>query len=760
MINRVVLENWRSHELTELEFSRGTNVLVGVMGSGKSSVMDAICYALFGTFPTLQSRRLRLDEVIMSKPRKKEKARVSVAFANGGKEYTVSREIIRGRGSTAELREGGRLLEGPNSQRVSERVEEMLKIGYDLFSRAVYSEQNNIDYFLEIPKSQRKQRIDELLSIDRFEAARRNLVTVIYRLKERAREKEKIEAPPDVGQVPVLKEEIAGLGKERAGAQSSISSLAESRRRLQSEYSAIAAERKKYEDLGRALEAARGKLAALGERLSRYGAVAESEASVRGRIEMLKKEKAEARAQAEEVSRMEREHASLSSRIRATEERTAELRSRKADEGAPARKSELASRMEALAAEIEASLAGRRAKEAALAELDENSQKLKGDYCPVCDAQLTAGKREELLKKKADERIRILKEVETLGKTAMEKATERNSLQPFLKEAENAAAEYQAIQAMLAEAEKLLAGMGRGREELGALSEKLESLRASRKDAEKTGDELRGAEQLIEYFSAKRELDACSSEVSRLEFSLSAVKYDGGKEKETYDSLKDAEKDYEKAEQEIRHIEGMLAEKGKRLAELERLKEIAEKSRAERDRALKAAESFEVLGNVLESAQAQLRSEFTETVNAALTDSWLKIYPYRDYSDLKLDVDESGDYTLKLKRRDGEWVGVEGITSGGERSCACLALRIALSLVLTQNLSWLVLDEPTHNIDRQGIRELARTLREHLPKIVEQIFIITHEEELESAASGYLYRFERKKEEDEPTRAILESAAV
>jgi DNA repair exonuclease SbcCD ATPase subunit len=238
------------------------------------------------------------------------------------------------------------------------------------------------------------------------------------------------------------------------------------------------------------------------------------------------------------------------------------------------------------------------------------------------------------------------------------------------------------------------------------------------------------------------------------------MRYDPGAEKRAYDALKDAEKSLGLAQQSAAHAESLLTEKGKRLAELLKLRGAAEQNRAERERMLKAIDSLGILASVLESAQAQLRSEFTDTVNAALTDSWLKIYPYRDYSDLKLDVDESGDYTLKLKRRDGEWVGVEGITSGGERSCACLALRIALSLVLTQNLSWLVLDEPTHNIDRQGIRELARTLREHLPKIVEQIFIITHEEELESAASGYLYRFERKKEDDEPTRAILESSAL
>ncbi|MCK4405748.1 MAG: hypothetical protein KAV43_04505, partial [Hadesarchaea archaeon] len=69
------------------------------------------------------------------------------------------------------------------------------------------------------------------------------------------------------------------------------------------------------------------------------------------------------------------------------------------------------------------------------------------------------------------------------------------------------------------------------------------------------------------------------------------------------------------------------------------------------------------------------------------------------------------------------------------------------------SLSWIVLDEPTHNLDEEGIQELARVLRERLPEIVQQILIITHEQRLEEAVSGYLYRFSRNKDADEPTKA-------
>ncbi len=65
-----------------------------------------------------------------------------------------------------------------------------------------------------------------------------------------------------------------------------------------------------------------------------------------------------------------------------------------------------------------------------------------------------------------------------------------------------------------------------------------------------------------------------------------------------------------------------------------------------------------------------------------------------------------------------------------------------------------MLDEPTHNLDTASIDLLGETLRDRLPGLIEQIFLITHEERLESAVSGNLYKLERNKELDEATRVV------
>ncbi|HLD57657.1 MAG TPA: SMC family ATPase, partial [archaeon] len=172
MITKVRLKNWKSHLNSEFEFTQGVNALVGIMGSGKSSVLDAISFALFGTFPNLNSKKITLDDLIMKRPQEKEEAEVEVDFSVDGKSYSVRRRIGKDKGTVeAEIREGQRLVE-VNPASVTEHVERVLQIDYPLFSKAVYSEQNNIDYFLTIPKGKRMQHIDRMLRLDLFENVR------------------------------------------------------------------------------------------------------------------------------------------------------------------------------------------------------------------------------------------------------------------------------------------------------------------------------------------------------------------------------------------------------------------------------------------------------------------------------------------------------------------------------------------------------------------------------------------------------------
>lgn len=158
---------------------------------------------------------------------------------------------------------------------------------------------------------------------------------------------------------------------------------------------------------------------------------------------------------------------------------------------------------------------------------------------------------------------------------------------------------------------------------------------------------------------------------------------------------------------------------------------------------IKKALEFETL---ITGIQTQLREELIQSVNEVLEIVWKSIYPYRDYSSLVI-IPTENDYSLKLKNEvlvDADEV------SGGERACAAIALRIALAVTMVPNLKWLILDEPTHNLDSNAVSMLSTAFREGFSSITKQVFIITHDETLKSDFDSY-YLFDRRKDDNGST---------
>ena len=201
-------------------------------------------------------------------------------------------------------------------------------------------------------------------------------------------------------------------------------------------------------------------------------------------------------------------------------------------------------------------------------------------------------------------------------------------------------------------------------------------------------------------------------------------------------------------------IEQIIRERETRFHEYEgSLKNLEqEKSEIEKlDQLLQELKKFE---RALESTQSQLRKEFVTSVNYTMNNLWTDLYPYHDFIGIRLAIEE-GDYILQLQERSGKWVNVEGFASGGERSLAALTLRIAFALVLAPQLRWLVLDEPTANLDTKAVEDLGTTLSERIGNFIDQVFLITHDERLENAITGSAYRFYRDKAKDGATQVSI-----
>jgi len=90
-INKVELKNYRIHREYEQSFENGINLLLGNNGSGKSSVLEAIGFALFN------SSARSANEDIVSKGEKSGSAKVFF-IGSDGKEYEIERKFGTGAG--------------------------------------------------------------------------------------------------------------------------------------------------------------------------------------------------------------------------------------------------------------------------------------------------------------------------------------------------------------------------------------------------------------------------------------------------------------------------------------------------------------------------------------------------------------------------------------------------------------------------------------------------------------------------------------
>jgi len=203
----------------------------------------------------------------------------------------------------------------------------------------------------------------------------------------------------------------------------------------------------------------------------------------------------------------------------------------------------------------------------------------------------------------------------------------------------------------------------------------------------------------------------------------------------------------------ISAVDQIAKEKEARLNDFEQTLTNVVKEKEEIKKLDKLIIELKIFEKSLEQTQIELRKEFVTAVNYTMNQLWNTLYPYQDFTGIRLAVEEA-DYILQLQSKAGGWANVEGVASGGERAVACLALRIAFALVLAPQLRVLILDEPTANLDTKAISVLATTLRERIQEFIDQTFLITHQSELEDAVTGNAYRLERDKARDEVTKVV------
>jgi exonuclease SbcC len=781
MIRRVTLKNWKVHLNSNLSFERGVNLIVGHIGSGKTSILDAICFGLYGTFPDLQSRKVKLEDLIMRKPFEKDEAEVWVEFEANGKILTTRRVLRRGRGSYAEFRENGKLLEVQSSQRVTELVEKELKTSYELFSKVIYAEQNGLDYFLRLQAGERKKKIDELLMIERFEKARSSVSTLIHRLELIIKDKEKYLASINFEkmkkELDEIKEELQKLDANIKSKKLYLSEIASQRILLEDEYKKAKEIREKLEEGTRNLKGIESLLEESKKEILRLESEVkgirreEIEKRLRENEKLKKELEPYLKGMEEKIDKLQKEFSKIDSEIQYYSKRMEEIKT----------KLQEIEKIEKFLQEIEKNFNENvlTEKEKKHAEVATNIEVLRNEIkkaeeailqlsyaeskCPVCDTRLTDEKKKKIVERKQKEIEESKKEVEELIKEKAEIVKEIEEIKSKLREIERMKVLVKDKERLLSELEFDQSALKIDEDNKASVSKEIESLKKEIKEKEEL---LRKAleeksrlemmrqrifdldnlvEKRKEYEKKKEEIEKRIVELSKL--------LEGKNVEEMEKKLVELISKEKEVAMEIKGMEEIVRREMKRKEEIENNLEFAEKEKANVERLSKILVDLKIFKQALEVTQVKIREDFVETVNHYMANIWPNLYPYGDYVSLALKIEE-GDYVLQLQERSGRWINVEGIASGGERSLACLALRIAFSLALAPQLKILILDEPTHNLDQKAVEELAKVLRENISEFMDQVFIITHDERLQEAVTGKAYKLERDKSVDGYTQVV------
>ena len=878
--DRLALRNFKCFEDADLDLERGVTVVHGINGSGKSSLLEACFFALYGA--TAIDRTL--EEIVTLGA---EETEVDLWFTHEGGSYHLHRRIraTGERAATADC-----TLDGPSETwtgvgDVEDQVRSMLRMDSEAFVNSAFVRQGEINKLIEASPADRKRMLDRLLQLGTLETYRERAAEArlgVENLRERRSGRldsllEQIEAKDESDlvareqalqtRIGTLDAEIEELERGREEAKETLSEAEstletdEERReeletvteRFESLRSRIAEDESQRETLANTIAELREDVAdreaTIETQASKLGLDSPVPEEIAAEIEAARERK-ETLTEAimdrrEAVQDAEHEAESARERIEELEQRAADRRERAAEldeeeTTLEATIEETKGEIEDTAAEIgehlqafaETPVAYGDAEaqiERVSTDLDsvrEDATELREDLatvrsrvqdaeslleagkCPECGQPVDGAPNVETLEADRERVADLESELETIQER-------RRDLEDALEAAERLRDHERQIDALvstvqtlgdrLAEKRAARADTNARREELrGAAAELQEE--ASELEAEVEAAEQRAADRRAEIGEHNQALSEQTERVESLESLLSTVEERTDlqeqieRHQETRSSLAERNDERRETLSELRERKQALADQIDA--------EIVERARAERDRATEYLEQVEAeldglreernerqseLGAVrneleelqtletqreaveetlsaleslheelseLESMYGRLRTDLRQRnvsrLETLLNESFDLVYRNDSYA--RIELDEA--YELTIYQKDGSPLEPDQL-SGGERALFNLSLRAAIYRLLVEGIEGtapmppLILDEPTVFLDSGHVTQLVSLVESMRDLGVEQIIVVSHDEELIGAADD-LVRVEK-----DPTtnRSQVESVA-
>ncbi|MEF8840533.1 MAG: DNA double-strand break repair ATPase Rad50 [Haloarculaceae archaeon] len=338
----------------------------------------------------------------------------------------------------------------------------------------------------------------------------------------------------------------------------------------------------------------------------------------------------------------------------------------------------------------------------------------------------------QLLEERASNLEGMESRIETLRKEAEELESAAEGKREAAREAEATAeacrervAELNAEASELGEAIERLERVAELTDRIDDIEDGIERLREERSALADQNDLRR--ERLSEKRAERRELEA--------EFDEEGVEHAREEKRRAEEYLEKVDARLEALGDRHDDLRGTLGGVENEIEELERLRERRGALADTVDR----LESLYEEAYELQEAYAELRSELRQRnvrkLQRLLNETFELVYRNDSYAGIELD----GDYELTVYQKDGEPLEPDQL-SGGERALFNLSLRCAIYRLLAEGIEGetpmppLILDEPTVFLDSGHVSKLVDLVETMRGFGVEQILLVSHDEELVGAA--------------------------
>ncbi|HIH99928.1 MAG TPA: SMC family ATPase, partial [Nitrosopumilus sp.] len=187
MITSIELVDFLSHSDTKLKFEEGVTIFVGDNGAGKSSIIDAITFSLFGQHTRKSNKGLIR--------RGTNQGYSKIEFSIKDKQYETVRKIDSKGGLSAifsETTNNGRveIAAGERKQfgeSMTEQVEKTIGMNFEKLKIASIVQQGELNTIINAKPKEFKELLNAIIGIDKLDIASESMKKVTKEFREKIR---------------------------------------------------------------------------------------------------------------------------------------------------------------------------------------------------------------------------------------------------------------------------------------------------------------------------------------------------------------------------------------------------------------------------------------------------------------------------------------------------------------------------------------------------------------------------------------------